>query len=403
MEYNFDEIHCRRGTNALKWDSNDDPAIIPMWVADMDFKTCPAVTQALIDKAAEGIYGYGILPNDFFESIVNWYRVKHRCDIKGEWLQPASGIVPSISAIIRALLKSGDSILIQPPVYNHFFTVIERCGCKVVENNLIYTNGNYAIDFEDLELKASDPKVKLMLVCNPHNPVGRAWSRGELEKIAAICSRYGVVVVADEIHADLVLNQQNHVVFEEVAQQYNLLSFTCSSPCKSFNLSALSVSYLICRNHGQLTKVQEVLQMHQMETISPFAVQALIAAYTKGGTWLEQLKLYLFDNYQYLVHYCAKNLPGITISPLEATYLVWLDCRDFGLQSSELSQILIKQGKIWLNPGSLYGLSGEGFLRLNIALPRKLLAEGLKRFSSELTMLQKHQVDDGYGKPVTGC
>lgn len=389
MAYNFDEIVDRRNSDSLKWNSEDDLSMIPMWVADMDFKTCPDISQALISKAAAGIYGYGIVPVVFFQSIIDWYSLRHHFDVKREWLQPTCGMIPAISAVIRTLVKPGESILLQPPVYNHFFTLIERCGCQVVSNNLLYSKGNYTIDFEDLELKASDPKVKLMLLCNPHNPIGRVWSITELESIAAICARNGVVVVADEIHADLVLGGRSHIVFEQVAQHYRLLSFTCSSPGKSFNLSSLAVSYIICRNIDQLKNVEQLLQMQETESISPFGAEALITAYTKGEKWLEELKLYLHGNYQFLVDYCKLNLPAIRISPLEGTYLAWLDCSYLGLNSYTLCEILVNQAKIRVNPGSLYGPAGDGFLRMNIALPRKLLEQALQQFSNQLKLIEQ--------------
>ncbi|ASW73897.1 cystathionine beta-lyase [Chryseobacterium piperi] len=379
MKHNFDEIIPRRGTDSIKWDMIEDADVLPMWVADMDFKTPPEIIKALSDRAAQGVFGYNTIPAAFYDAIIDWWKLSHQIVLKKEWLLPVPGMIPTISAVIRAYLQPGDQILVQSPVYNHFYTLIENCGCNAVENHLMYSNGSYQIDFEDFERKASDPKTKMLLLCNPHNPVGRVWTKEELEKIALICSKYQVMVVSDEIHADLVYNGHRHISFASVAENLDLKSVTCGSPCKTFNISSLSVAYAISKDEEILKKIEKVLIMQETESVNPFAAEALIAAYKYGRSWMEDLKEYLYDNYLYLVEFCKKYIPEITVSPLEATYLVWLDCNFMGEKSDDLSQSLLKKEKLWLNAGSIYGSSGEGFLRINIACPRTMLEDGLQR------------------------
>lgn len=379
MNYNFDEIIPRRGTNSIKWDKVADDHVLPMWVADMDFKTPPEVITALSKKVEQGIFGYSIIPSAFYDAIINWWKISHQLILKREWLLPVPGMIPALSAIIRAYLQPGDHIIVQSPVYNHFFTLIENCGCKAVENHLIYENRNFQMDFTDLELKASDPQTKMLLLCSPHNPVGRVWTKEELERIASICSQHNVMVVSDEIHADLVYNNHQHIPFASVAENYDVVSVTCGSPCKTFNLSSLPVSYVISKDQEVLKRIENILTIQETTTIGPFAVEALIAAYNHGRNWMEELKKYVYENYLYLKDFCQEYLPGISVSDLQATYLVWLDCSTLGRGSDELSKLLFKEEKLWLNSGTMYGSSGEGFLRINIACPRPVLEEGLRR------------------------
>jgi cystathionine beta-lyase len=283
---------------------------------------------------------------------------------------------------VRTFVKPDENVILQTPVYNHFFTIVDSCSCNLVENNLIYENGNYQIDFNDLEIKASDPKTKLLLISNPHNPVGRVWTKTELEKMAEICAKHKVMIVSDEIHADLVFENHQHIPFAEIAENYDLVSVTCGSPCKTFNLSGLSISYIISKDKNILKQIYKTLEVQETIYPNPIAADALIAAYTKGKNWLDELKIYLWENYQYLLDFCEQYLPNIKVIPLQATYLVWLDCSFFNKTSDELSKILLEEEKLWINSGTMYGKAGEGFLRINIACPRKLLVDGLKRLEN---------------------
>ena len=381
-KYNFDEIIERRGTNSVKWDLATDAEVLPMWVADMDFKTAPEITEAILNKVSHGVFGYSITPPQFYDAIIDWWKDIHQFSIQKEWILPGPGMIPTLSAILRTFVKSGENIIIQPPVYNHFYHFFENCGFGLVENNLIYENETYQIDFDDLEFKASNPDTKMLLLCNPHNPVGRVWKKNELEKIAEICSKHRVIVVSDEIHAGLVFEGHQHIPFVSIAEKYNLESVTCGSPCKTFNLSGLPISYLISKNKNTLDEIHKTFEIQETSYPNPIAVTALIAAYQNGREWMDELKIYLYENYLYLLEFINQKLPEIKVLPLEATYLVWLDCRTLNKNSDELSKILLKDEKLWVNPGTMYGNAGEGFLRINIGCPREILADGLNRLKN---------------------
>lgn len=384
-KYNFDEIIERRATDSVKWDLDTDAEVLPMWVADMDFKTAPEITEAILKKVSHGVFGYSITPPQFFDAITDWWTDIHQFNIQKEWILPGPGMIPTLSAIVRTFVRSGENIIIQPPVYNHFYNTVENCNVGLLENNLIYENGNYQIDFEDFELKASHPQTKLFLLCNPHNPVGKVWKRDELEKLAEICSRHQVIVVSDEIHADLVFECHQHIPFISIAENYDLKSVTCGSPCKTFNLAGLPISYIISKDEEVLNKIRKTFEIQETSYPNPIAATALIAAYQNGKEWMKELKIYLYENYQYFLEFITQNLPEIKVLPLEATYLVWLDCRSLDKSSEELSKILLEEEKLWVNPGTMYGSAGEGFLRINIGCPREILREGLKRLQNGLS------------------
>lgn len=384
MDYNFDEIINRKNTNAIKWDASPSSDILPMWIADMDFKTAPEIIEALQNRISHGVFGYTQTPEQFYISIQNWWKKQHGLSLEKEWILPVIGVIPALSAAIRTLTEKGDQIIIQPPVYNHFYTTIENCGCEIIENNLLYNNGIYAIDFEDLEIKASNPKAKLLLISNPHNPVGRVWTKEELQQIAAICHKHNLIVISDEIHSDLVFSGQKHIPFASLEDQYASNSITLASISKTFNLAGLQVGYVFTKNEALYNKVKSVLQMQGMELLSPFAIEALITAYDKGENWLAELKKYLSTNYHFLQQFIASELPQIKVVPLQATYLVWLDCSALQLSSDKLAEMLKEEQKLWINSGTMYGKAGEGFLRINIACPQKLLFEGLQRLKNAL-------------------
>ncbi|KQK24744.1 cystathionine beta-lyase [Chryseobacterium aquaticum] len=379
MKYNFDEIISRKNTNSVKWDLAKDVEVLPMWVADMDFKTAPEILETISEKVSHGIFGYSDIPDNFHQSIIDWWKDNHDFYIEKDWLLPVPGMIVSLSAIVRTFVKPDENIILQTPVYNHFFTIAENCSCNILENDLIYKDRSYEIDFDDLEAKASNSKTKLLLISSPHNPVGRVWKKEELVKIAEICSKHQVIVVSDEIHADLVFENHKHIPFASIAANYDLLSVTCGSPCKTFNLSGLSISYIISQDKNILKQINKTLEIQETIYPNPIAADALITAYTKGNDWLKEMKIYLWENYQFLLKFCGEHLPEIKVISLEANYLVWLDCSFFNKTSDEISKILIEEEKLWLNSGTMYGKAGEGFLRMNIACPRELLVEGLKR------------------------
>lgn len=380
MEYHFDEPVDRKGTDSIKWDVAGAD-VLPMWIADMDFKTAPAIQAALEKRVAHGVFGYTQTPGRFFDAIVGWWQKRHGYVLQKDWIRPVTGVIPALSAIIRALTAVGDRVLVQPPVYNHFYIAIAHTDRQVAENKLILAEGRYHIDFADLEAKTADPAVKLLMLCNPHNPAGRVWTAGELRQIGEICARNGVIVLSDEIHSDLIFQGHKHIPFASLDNIDGLRSVTVSSPSKTFNLAGLQVGYLFSEYPEIMKQIQQVLSVQEMELLSPFAIEALVAAYEHGEDWLDSLKIYLRENYLYLTDFCATHLPQIHIVPLEATYLAWLDCRAVFTSSADFSEKLVGREKVWLNPGKLYGDAGEGFLRMNIACPRLLLEAGLTRLA----------------------
>lgn len=378
MKYNFDEIIDRKNTNAIKWESSSLD-ILPMWIADMDFKTAPEIIEALQNRISHGVFGYTQTPEHFYISIQKWWKKRYQLAIEKESIIPVSGVIPALSAAIRSLTEKGDQIIIQPPVYNHFYNSIQNCKREIVENNLIYNNGFYSIDFEDLERKAANPGTKLLLISNPHNPVGRVWTKEELLNIASICQKHNIIVISDEIHCDLVFNSEKHIPFALLDHQSAKNTITLASVSKSFNLAGLQVGYVFTQNTALLNGIKSILQMQEMELLSPFAIESLIVAYNKSEKWLEDLKEYIYHNYIFLAQFITSELPQIKVVPLQATYLVWLDCSALKVSSDQIAKNLLEDEKLWINSGSLYGNAGEGFLRINIACPIKVLSEGLER------------------------
>ena len=384
MKYDFDEIIPRRGTNSYKWDSAGDADILPMWVADMDFRTAPPVVEALRKRVEHGIFGYVRVPDAYYAAVTNWFARRHDWQIEKEWIIYTTGVVPALSAVIKALTAPGDKVMVQTPVYNCFFSSIRNNGCGMIANPLIYRNGTYQIDFADLEQKAADPNVKVLLLCNPHNPAGRVWTKQELTRIGDICIRNNVWVVADEIHCELVFPGHTYIPFASISQEFLMHSVTCTSPSKAFNLAGLQIANIISADTNIRTKIDKAINVNEVCDVSPFGVEALIAAYNDSEEWLEELKQYLFDNYNYLRAYFAEYLPEFPVSILEGTYLVWVDCSVLNQSSDEIIKTLLEKEKIWVNEGSLYGEAGEGFIRINIACPRQQLIEGLNRLRRAL-------------------
>lgn len=384
MKYDFDEIIPRRGTNAIKWDMDSDPDILPMWVADMDFRTAPAVKEALRRRLEHGIFGYATAPQAYYDAITGWFRRRHGWQTEAEWILHTTGVIPALSAIIKALAQPGDKILIQTPVYNHFFISIRNSGCLPAESPLVYRDGRYSVDFEELERVAADPAVKLLLLCNPHNPAGRVWSPEELRRIGEICLRNDVFIVADEIHCELVMPGFRYTPFASLSEEFARRSVTCASPSKAFNLAGLQVANIFAADAAVRAKVEHALRINETGEIGPLAIEALIAAYNEGAEWLDALNEYIHANYLFLREYFDRHLPQYPVLPLEGTYLVWVDCRASGLSSDELETKLLEQAKLRINPGSIYGEAGRNFIRLNIACPRKLLADGLDRLRKVL-------------------
>ena len=381
MKYDFDKVTPRCGTNSYKWDSTDDKEVLPMWVADMDFQTAPCIINALKKRVEHGIFGYTRVSEEYYDAVISWFSRRHHWKPRREWFIYTSGVVPALSAVIKALTNVGDKVLTLTPVYNCFFSSIRNNGCELDSCALRYEDNTFSIDYEDLERRAADPKTTLMLLCNPHNPSGRVWTREELRRIGDICIRNNVVVVADEIHCELVHPGFTYTPFASVSEEFQKHSVTCISPSKAFNIAGLQIANIIVENEEWRQRIDKAININEVCDVNPFGVIATIAAYNEGEEWLNQLLQYIHGNYLLFKDYCEEHLPQLPVAPLEGTYLAWMDCRSLGIPSEELEEELMKEAKLWLNAGSMYGKEGEGFMRWNLACPRQLVKEGLERFS----------------------
>lgn len=384
MQYDFDKLISRRGTNSYKWDSAKSGDVLPMWVADMDFQTAPAIVDALRKRVDHGIFGYTLVPESYYEAVTDWFARRHGWKIHRDWIIYTSGVVPAVSAVIKALTSPGDKVLVQTPVYNCFFSSIRNNGCEVVSSPLLKTGDTYVMDFDDLEQKAADEKVKVMLLCNPHNPVGRVWSREELVRLGEICIRHGVTVISDEIHCELVFPGYHYTPFASISENFLQHSVTCISPSKAFNIAGLQIANIVCSDSERRMKIDRAININEVCDVNPFGVVATIAAYREGEEWLEQLILYLKANYDYLKAWFEQNLPQFPVTKLEGTYLVWVDCSVLGLTSDQIEEELLEKEDLWVNSGSMYGKAGDGFIRINIACPRSRMIEGLERLKKGL-------------------
>ena len=377
--YNFDEIIPRRGTNSYKWDSAADDSVLPMWVADMDFRTAPPVIDALRRRVEHGIFGYTRVPDTYYEAVIDWFRRRHGWTINRDWIIYTSGVVPAISAVIKALTVPGDKVLVQTPVYNCFFSSIRNNGCEILSSPLLPEGDSYRMDFDDLERKASDPRTRLFLLCNPHNPAGRVWTREELQRAGEICLKHNVTIISDEIHCELVYPGHTYTPFASLSEEFQRHSVTCISPSKSFNIAGLQIANIVAEDETMRRRIDKAININEVCDVNPFGVIATIAAYNEGEAWLTELLDYLKGNYDAMRAFCEAQLPDFPIARLEGTYLVWMDCRKLGIPSEELEEQL-KEAGLWLNAGTMYGAEGEGFMRWNIACPRARLCEGLARF-----------------------
>ena len=327
MKYDFDTIVPRRGTNSYKWDTPEEENVLPMWVADMDFRTAPAIIDALQKRVEHGIFGYTKVPETYYDAVVRWFEDRHRWRIDPRWIIYTSGVVPALSAIIKALTVPGDKVIVQTPAYNCFYSSIRNDGCELSANNLVYRNGRYSIDFDDFEAKAADPKAKLLLLCNPHNPVGRVWTPEELRRIGDICLRNGVFVVADEIHGELTYEGHDYTPFASLSERFQQKSVTCVSPSKAFNIAGLQIANIVAADEEVRRRIDRAININEVCDVNPFGVIATTAAYNEGGEWLDALRKYLWGNYEYLCRFFEERLPQYPVLPLEGTYLVWIDCR----------------------------------------------------------------------------
>lgn len=379
MKYDFDKTIDRRATNSYKWDSAPEGAL-PMWVADMDFRTAPAIIDALQKRVAHGIFGYTRVPDAYYGAVTSWFSRRHGWDIDREWIIYTSGVVPAVSAVIKALTVPGDKVIVQTPVYNCFFSSIRNNGCEIVSNPLRRTADTYKMDFDALERCAADPRTKVMLLCNPHNPAGRVWTPDELTRLGNICLRNGVTVVADEIHCELVYQGFKYTPFASLSDAFLHRSVTCVSPSKAFNIAGLQIANIVAFDNDLRSRIDKAININEVCDVNPFGVAATIAAYNEGEEWLNQLVDYLHGNYEAMAEFCRRELAEFPITRLEGTYLVWMDCSSLGMSSDALEHALLDDARLWLNAGTMYGAEGEGYMRWNIACPRSVMLDGLNRF-----------------------
>lgn len=379
MKYDFDKTIDRRATNSYKWDRAPE-GVLPMWVADMDFRTAPAIIDALQKRVAHGIFGYTRVPDAYYDAVTSWFSRRHGWDIDREWIIYTSGVVPAVSAVIKAMTVPGDKVIVQTPVYNCFFSSIRNNGCEIVSNPLRRTADTYEMDFDALERCAADPRAKVMLLCNPHNPAGRVWTPDELTRLGNICLRNGVTVVADEIHCELVYQGFKYTPFASLSDAFLHRSVTCVSPSKAFNIAGLQIANIVAFDNDLRSRIDKAININEVCDVNPFGVAATIAAYNEGEEWLNQLVDYLHGNYEAMAEFCRRELPEFPITRLEGTYLVWMDCSSLGMPSDALEHALLDDARLWLNAGTMYGAEGEGYMRWNIACPRSVMLDGLNRF-----------------------
>ena len=384
-EYSFDKMTERRGTDSYKWDIPDGE--LPMWVADMDFETAPCVRRAIEERAAHGIFGYNVIPEEWYEAYQGWWEKRHGFRIEKDWLVFCTGVVPALSSLVRKLTTPGENVAVLTPVYNIFFNSIVNNGRNVLQCPLIYQPGadkEYEIDWGAFEEALSNPQTTMLIFCNPHNPVGRIWTREELARVGELAAKHHVLVVSDEIHCDITDPGTEYIPFASVSDACREHSITCIAPTKAFNIAGMQTAAVFAADPVLRHKAWRGLNTDECAEPNTFACGVAIAAFTKGASWLDALRDYLFENKRIVREYLQENLPKVHLVPSEATYLLWLDCSAYSRDSVELAAFLRKETGLYLSDGVEYGRSGEPFLRLNIACPRERLLDGLKRLRTGL-------------------
>ena len=395
MTCQFDEKISRKGTHSIKWEfvledsklivaSQSDPRgekaqLLPMWVADMDFRSPPAVIDALVARAEHGVYGYTFPTDSYYEALQNWVARRHGWELKRDWVLQTPGLLPALNMLVQTFVAPGEKVLIQPPVYYPFFWAVEDNGAQIVSNSLINENGRYRMNLEDLAQKASDPAVKMVILCNPHNPVGRAWTPDELTQFGEICLKNDVLVVSDEAHCDLIYSDYVFTSFARLGDDFRQKSVICSAASKTFNLAGLQTSNIIIPDNELRDRFAATIKRNGVFLANPFGIIAAEAAYNNGEAWLAEVMAYIEDNYRFMKSYLAKHLPQLKIVHPEATYLVWVDCRELEMDPAARKQLMMEQARVNLDEGELFGPEGEGFERFNIACPRSTLEAVLER------------------------
>ena len=380
MKYNFDERIDRRSTGCVKWDMAPDKDVLPLWVADMDFRAAPAILEAVKKRAEHGVFGYTVVEDDYYDAVISWFHRRHQWNIERDEILYTTGVVPAMSVAIKALTMPSEKVVILSPDYNCFFSSVRNNGCEVVEAVLVKAGSRFSVDWQDFEAKCADEKTTVFLLCNPHNPTGRVWTKEELERMNDICLRHHVKVVSDEIHCELVMPGHVFQPFAAVSEACRQNSVILNSPSKSFNIAGLQVANIICSQPEWRRRLDRAININEVCDLNPFGPVALKAAYNESEDWIDELNQYLWGNYLALCVFAKEHLPQWRVCTLEGTYLPWIDITATGMMSQEYSDRLLSEAKVWVNPGTMYGAqSGEGYIRMNIACPRSLLMEALQR------------------------
>ena len=399
MKYDFDELVERRGTNCVKWDESPSEDVIPLWEADMDFRVAPAIQKALRERVEHGVFGYNIVPESYYEAVISWFRRRHQWEIQRQWILYTTAVVPAMSCVIKALTMPGEKVLILSPAYNCFFSSIKNNGCEVLESplrlisppesggaggGLNKRHPSFEVDFIDFEAKCADEKTTVFLLCNPHNPSGRVWTKEELQRMYDICKRHSVKVISDEIHCELIMPGHQFVPFGTITDDCVVMN----SPSKNFNTAGLQIANIICSHPSWRRRIDRAININEVCDVNPFGIVALQAAYNESEDWMDELNQYLWGNYQVLCDFIDKNLPQWKVCPLEGTYLPWVDVSAMGIPVEALCQRLLQEAKVWINPGTMYGPeTGKGYVRFNIATQRSRLVEALERIKASIELI----------------
>lgn len=387
MNYDFDTVVNRKNTNAIKYDlakkRGKPEDAVSLWVADMDFPTAPCIQKAVAEKASHGIWGYSRPDNRYYDALKKWYKERHNFEVQNEWVVNTPGVCFALATAIKAFTKEGESVLIQKPVYYPFFNIINSLQRKVVNSSLILKNNHYEIDFDDFERKIVQENVKMFILCSPHNPGGRVWTKQELQKISEICLAHNVLVVSDEIHSDITFGSNVHTVYGSLSEQALKNSIICTAPSKSFNLAGLQFSNIFIADEKLRKAFSKELDKTGYDEPSVFGIVAATAAYSEGADWFDSVKSYIWENILFAKKYIEENASQIKVLVPEGTYLLWLDFSKTGLSDSEINDRVLNKAKVWLDSGSMFGKEGEKFQRINCATPRIILEDALKRICSQ--------------------
>ena len=388
MRYDFDTIIDRSRTDSVKWNVKDGE--LPMWVADMDFMAAPEMLEAIEKRMAHGVFGYANIGNEWYNAYTGWWKSRHGFEMDQDWLMFCTGVIPAISSMIRKLTEPGDYVVVQTPVYNVFFNCIVNNGCRILENPLSYKDRAYFMDFEDLERKLAEPQTKLMLLCNPQNPAGRIWDRDSLERIGKLAVKHHVYVISDEIHCDITEPGKGYIPFASVSPDCRDISITCISPTKTFNIAGLHTAAVCVPEPSLRRRVRNALNTGEVSEPNSFAITAAVAAFNKGGDWLDELREYIAENKRIAADYIAARIPGVFIVEGDATYLLWIDVGCLGSDSKEIAGFIRETTGLFVSAGGYYGKAGNHFLRMNIACPKEVCLDGLSRLKTGIALYREH-------------